>query len=135
MIFIKVQHQEIHTHVQRNRKYISSIKCYRPDPRYFIGSGKAQELAVKIHETDTRLVLFNCNMSPSQEHNLEQVFKSGYWDTVVSSWIYFPAVRGHTKVSCRWNLLSLLLDGVWGSFSFFSYINSRIFFFIIFIRC
>jgi len=43
-----------------------------PDPRYFIGSGKAEELAALIRETGADLVLFNHALSPSQERNLEK---------------------------------------------------------------
>lgn len=43
----------------------------RPDAKYFVGSGKAQEIAelVRAHEAD--IVLFNHSLSPSQERNLE----------------------------------------------------------------
>jgi len=43
----------------------------RPDPKYFVGSGKAREIAelVKRHEAD--LVLFNHALAASQERNLE----------------------------------------------------------------
>lgn len=43
----------------------------RPDPKFFIGSGKAKEIAelVKAHEAD--LVLFNHALAASQERNIE----------------------------------------------------------------
>ncbi len=43
----------------------------RADPKFFIGSGKALEIAemVKVHEAD--LVLFNHQLAASQERNLE----------------------------------------------------------------
>lgn len=44
-----------------------------PDPRLYIGSGKAEELAALIRETGADLVLFNHSLSPSQERNLEKV--------------------------------------------------------------
>ena len=43
-----------------------------PDPRYFIGSGKVEELAALIRDTGADLVLFNHSLSPSQERNLEK---------------------------------------------------------------
>ena len=43
-----------------------------PDPRFFIGSGKAEELAALIRESGADLVLFNHALSPSQERNLEK---------------------------------------------------------------
>lgn len=43
-----------------------------PDPRFFIGKGKLEELALTIAETEADLVLFNNPLSPSQERNLEK---------------------------------------------------------------
>ncbi|MCU7834352.1 MAG: GTPase HflX [gamma proteobacterium symbiont of Taylorina sp.] len=44
---------------------------YRPEAKYFIGTGKAQEVkqAVELHQAD--LVLVNHQLSPAQERNLE----------------------------------------------------------------
>lgn len=44
----------------------------RPDPRYFIGTGKLDELVALIAQTDAELVLFNHALTPSQERNLEK---------------------------------------------------------------
>ena len=46
-----------------------------PDPRYFVGTGKVEEIqtAIKTHEAD--IVLFNHPLSPSQERNLEQALE------------------------------------------------------------
>ena len=46
-----------------------------PDPKYFVGTGKAQEISsiVKSHKAD--LVIFNHTLSPAQERNLEQLFQ------------------------------------------------------------
>ena len=43
----------------------------RPDAKYFVGSGKAQEIAELVREHDADIVLFNHNLSPSQERNIE----------------------------------------------------------------
>jgi GTP-binding protein HflX len=44
----------------------------RPDPKYFIGTGKLEELkeAIQVYQAD--VVLFNHVLSPSQERNLER---------------------------------------------------------------
>lgn len=42
-----------------------------PDPKYFIGSGKLEELKAAIEATEADLVLFNHVLTPSQERNLE----------------------------------------------------------------
>jgi GTPase len=43
-----------------------------PDARYFIGSGKVEELAAQCRESGADLVLFNHALTPSQERNLEK---------------------------------------------------------------
>ncbi len=45
-----------------------------PDPKYFVGSGKAQEIKRALADNNIRLVIFNHDLSPSQERNLEQLF-------------------------------------------------------------
>lgn len=42
-----------------------------PDPRLYIGKGKAEELAEMVRETEADLVVVNAQLSPSQERNLE----------------------------------------------------------------
>ncbi|MBS9779352.1 MAG: GTPase HflX, partial [Moraxellaceae bacterium] len=46
----------------------------KPDAKYFVGTGKAEEIAqrVQVHEAD--IVIFNHSLSPSQERNLEALF-------------------------------------------------------------
>lgn len=46
-----------------------------PDARYFVGSGKAEEIhaAVKAHKA--QLVIFNHALTPSQERNLEELIE------------------------------------------------------------
>ncbi|RJS93793.1 ribosome rescue GTPase HflX [Salinisphaera sp. Q1T1-3] len=43
-----------------------------PDPRYFIGGGKVDEVAAAVTEHGAELVVFNHDLSPSQERNLEK---------------------------------------------------------------
>lgn len=43
-----------------------------PDPKYFIGSGKLEELQHAVSEHNADIVLFNHPLSPSQERNLEK---------------------------------------------------------------
>ena len=44
----------------------------RPDPKYFIGTGKLDELKSAIELFEADVVLFNHALSPSQERNLER---------------------------------------------------------------
>jgi GTP-binding protein HflX len=46
-----------------------------PHPRYFVGTGKLEEIAALVAEHDIEVVLFNHALSPSQERNLEKVLK------------------------------------------------------------
>ena len=43
----------------------------RPDPKYFIGSGKALEIAELVKEHEADVVLFNHALAASQERNIE----------------------------------------------------------------
>ncbi len=44
-----------------------------PEPRFFIGEGKAAEVAARVKELKADLVLVNHALSPSQERNLEKL--------------------------------------------------------------
>jgi GTP-binding protein HflX len=43
-----------------------------PHPKYFIGTGKLEELQASVERECAELVIFNHNLSPSQERNLEK---------------------------------------------------------------
>jgi GTP-binding protein HflX len=44
-----------------------------PDPRFFVGSGKAEEIRLRALADDAELVLVDHDLSPSQERNLEKL--------------------------------------------------------------
>jgi len=44
----------------------------KPDARFFVGSGKADEIAEAVEITSADVVVFNHPLSPSQERNLER---------------------------------------------------------------
>lgn len=46
-----------------------------PHAKYYIGSGKADEIAMTVKALDADVVIFNHQLSPSQERNLESVLK------------------------------------------------------------
>lgn len=50
-------------------------KRYKPDPRYFIGAGKLEELQQLVEQNSADLVIFNHGLTPAQERNLEQHLK------------------------------------------------------------
>jgi GTP-binding protein HflX len=45
----------------------------RPDPKYFVGSGKAEEIRACADQHDADVVLIDQTLSPSQERNLEKL--------------------------------------------------------------
>lgn len=47
----------------------------RQNAKYLIGSGKVEEIASIVEELEASVVIFNQPLSPSQERNLEKVFK------------------------------------------------------------
>ena len=47
----------------------------KPDAKYFVGTGKAEEIASAVQAHDADIVIFNHSLSPSQERNLEALCK------------------------------------------------------------
>lgn len=52
--------------------YVLTGSRRAPDPKYFMGSGKLEELKSSINSSSADIVLFNHSLSPSQERNLEK---------------------------------------------------------------
>jgi len=50
---------------------VVSGKRSTPHPKFFVGSGKAEEIAEAVRLFDANIVLFNHSLSPSQEKNIE----------------------------------------------------------------
>lgn len=46
-----------------------------PHPKYYVGEGKAQEIAQAVQLTEADIVIFNHSLSPAQERNLEMLCK------------------------------------------------------------
>lgn len=44
-----------------------------PDRKFYLGSGKAEELAALVAATEANVVIFNHALSPAQERNLEEI--------------------------------------------------------------
>ena len=47
----------------------------KPEPRFFVGSGKAEEIRDRLVAEGAELVVFNHDLSPGQERNLESLLK------------------------------------------------------------
>lgn len=61
-------------------KEIVLAKRKVPDAKYYIGSGKAQEIAEIVKAHGIKQVLVNHTLSPAQKRNLEELFKCGVVD-------------------------------------------------------
>jgi GTPase len=57
-------------------------KRNRPDPTYYVGSGKAEEIGLQVAATGAEIVIFNHELSPAQERNLEKVLQCRVVDRV-----------------------------------------------------
>lgn len=51
-------------------------KRQSPDAKYFIGSGKAEELKLMLESSESKVVAFNHDLSPSQQRNLERFLQA-----------------------------------------------------------
>lgn len=68
----------------------------RPDPRYFVGEGKAQEIKARVAEESAEVVLFDRRLSPAQERNLERLFSCRVLDrTGIILDIFAQRARSH----------------------------------------
>jgi GTP-binding protein HflX len=81
-VLVQVQTQRDHEDLSELRELALSAgaipvavvtgKRHAPDPRFYIGTGKVDELSQLITEHQAELVLFNNMLTPSQERNLEK---------------------------------------------------------------
>jgi GTPase len=69
--------EELRQLAASDRLAISAVvlgKRLRPDPATFAGSGKVDEIMGAVERTGASLVIFNHDLSPAQQRNLEQRF-------------------------------------------------------------
>jgi GTPase len=52
----------------------------RPDPSLFAGAGKVEEIRQRLREHDARIAVFNHDLSPAQERNLEKALDARVMD-------------------------------------------------------
>ena len=53
-----------------------------PDPRFFVGSGKVEEIAEQIREANVDLIVFDHPLTPAQERNLEGMLQCRVVDRI-----------------------------------------------------
>ncbi|HTZ10777.1 MAG TPA: GTPase HflX, partial [Candidatus Margulisiibacteriota bacterium] len=56
---------------------LDNITCVRerPSPKFFIGSGKAEEISLLCQELNADTVVFSHDLSGTQQRNLEEVIQ------------------------------------------------------------
>ena len=54
---------------------VLTVARHKPDPKYFIGSGKAEEIRHLVSSKNVEVVIFDHDLSPAQARNLEELFK------------------------------------------------------------
>jgi GTP-binding protein HflX len=64
--------QELAKSAGTNPVEVVTASRQKPDPKYFIGTGKLDELKAIVEAQEADVVLFNHPLSPSQERNLEK---------------------------------------------------------------
>lgn len=67
--------EELATSAGASVVHVVTTRRHSPDPKYFIGRGKADEILEYVQANQIELVLFNHALSPSQERNLEALFQ------------------------------------------------------------
>lgn len=72
-----------------------------PHPKYFVGEGKAVEIAEAVKESGATVVLFDHALSPAQERNLEALCECRVIDRTGLILDILPSVRAPMKVNYR----------------------------------
>ena len=65
--------EPVHAELQRRRT---------PDPATYIGKGKAEEIRAAVHSLDVDVVIFDDELTPAQQRNLEKMFAVDVVDRV-----------------------------------------------------
>jgi len=69
----------------------------KPDAKYYVGTGKADEIRDQVMDYEAELVLVNHELSPSQERNLERLFKCRVVDRSGLNFVAAKGSRGGTS--------------------------------------
>ena len=72
-----------------------------PDPAFFVGSGKADELKELVQMHQAEAVIFDQALSPAQQRNLEKHLGVAVADRTMLILDIFASARAATKASCR----------------------------------
>lgn len=92
-----------------------------PDPKYYIGSGKAEEVKELARKNNADLIVFNDDLSPSQIRNLEKLFEK---KTIDRSTLILDIFAKHARTHeaklqvelAQINYMAPRLTGMWEHF-------------------
>lgn len=83
LVHVELPQERIHEDLEELQQLVQSagawpVACLTasrsaPDPRLFIGRGKAEEIRTRVVELDAHVVIVNHELNPAQERNLEQL--------------------------------------------------------------
>ena len=83
LVHVELPQEGIHEHLEELQQLVrsagvQSVACVTasrsaPDPRLFVGRGKAEQIRESVSELDAQLVIVNHELSAAQERNLEQL--------------------------------------------------------------
>lgn len=93
-------------------------KLDRPDPKTFMGSGKIEQVREYIKEHEVDLAIFDDELSPSQQRNIEKVLKCKVLDrtTLILDIFAARAQTAHAKTQvelAQYQYLLPRLSGMW----------------------
>jgi len=74
-----------------------SVQRNKPDPKFFIGSGKVDEIAELVQQLEAELVIFDHSLSPAQERNLERILKCRVIDRTGLIFRYLRITSAYTR--------------------------------------
>ncbi len=94
---------------------------HAPDPKYYIGSGKAEEIKASLVKSRVDVVIFNDDLSPSQIRNLEKLFEK---KTIDRSTLILDIFAKHARTHeaklqvelAQINYMAPRLTGMWEHF-------------------
>ena len=107
--------QELATSAGAECTALISGRRSAPDPRLFVGSGKAEEIREAVERSGAELALFDHALSPSQERNLEALLRCRVVDrTGLILDIFAQRARSFEgKLQLKWGRLGICPPG-WG---------------------
>ena len=94
-----------HAGRKRRREVVGEIlqRRDRPDPATLIGAGKLEEIAGAAASVNADVLLFDHDLSPSQQRNIEKIIQRRVIDRTQLILEFLRGMRARGKASCRWS--------------------------------